>query len=49
MANYAYRLDEVEHNHELFVNEHRVIASRQVERLAREQAADERSAEATRA
>jgi len=36
MANYVYRLAEVEHNHELFVNEHRVIASRQVERLARE-------------
>ena len=36
MVNYVYRLDEVEHNHELFVNENRVIASREVEHLARE-------------
>lgn len=38
MVNYIYRLDEVEHNHELFVNENRVIASREVEQLARESA-----------
>ena len=36
MANYVYRLADVERNHELFMNEHRVIASREVERLARE-------------
>jgi malonyl-CoA decarboxylase len=36
MVNYVYRLDEVERNHELFVNENRVIASREVEHLARE-------------
>ncbi|MGA8006780.1 MAG: malonyl-CoA decarboxylase, partial [Burkholderiales bacterium] len=36
MVNYLYRLDEVERNHELFVNENRVIASREVEQLARE-------------
>ena len=36
MVNYAYRLDEVERNHELFVNENRVIASREIEQLARE-------------
>jgi malonyl-CoA decarboxylase len=36
MANYVYRLADVEHNHELFVNEHRIVASREVERLARE-------------
>jgi malonyl-CoA decarboxylase len=41
MANYVYRLDQVEHNHELFVNEHRVIASRQIERLLREGLAEE--------
>jgi malonyl-CoA decarboxylase len=29
MANYEYRLADVEHNHELFVNEHRIIASRE--------------------
>ncbi|HUJ86581.1 MAG TPA: malonyl-CoA decarboxylase [Burkholderiales bacterium] len=38
MVNYVYRLDEVERNHELFVNENRVIASREVEHLARESA-----------
>ncbi len=36
MVNYVYRLDEVERNHELFVNDNRVIASREVEHLARE-------------
>ena len=36
MVNYVYRLDEVERNHELFANENRVIASREVEHLARE-------------
>jgi len=49
MANYVYRLDEVEHNHELFVNEHRVIASRQIERLLRERPAEERAAATTSA
>jgi len=36
MVNYVYRLEDVEKNHEAFVNEHRVIASRAVEKLARE-------------
>jgi len=36
MVNYVYRLEEVEKNHEAYVNEHRVIASRAVEKLARE-------------
>ena len=36
MVNYVYRLDEVERNHELFMNDNRVIASREVEHLARE-------------
>jgi len=49
MANYVYRLDEVEHNHELFVNEHRVIASRQVEHLARERAPAQRTRTAVQA
>jgi len=35
MVNYAYRLEDVEKNHEAFVKEHRVIASRAVEKLAR--------------
>ncbi|MEW5879019.1 MAG: malonyl-CoA decarboxylase [Pseudomonadota bacterium] len=34
MCNYVYRLGEVERNHELFVNEHRVLASSAVERAA---------------
>ncbi len=34
MCNYVYRLGEVERNHELFVNEHRVLASPAVERAA---------------
>ncbi len=49
MANYVYRLAEVEHNHELFVNEHRVIASRQVERLAREPWPGQRTAAVAKA
>lgn len=36
MVNYVYRLSKVERNHELFVKEHRVAASREMERLARE-------------
>jgi malonyl-CoA decarboxylase len=36
MANYVYRLRKVERNHELFVKEHRIAASREIERLARE-------------
>ncbi|HEY5635836.1 MAG TPA: malonyl-CoA decarboxylase family protein [Burkholderiales bacterium] len=35
MVNYAYRLEDVEANHEAFVKEHRVIASRTVEKQAR--------------
>lgn len=34
MANYVYRLSEVERNHEVYAGEYKVIASRQVERLA---------------
>lgn len=36
MVNYLYRLDDVEENHEIYVKEHRVAASRQVSKLARE-------------
>jgi malonyl-CoA decarboxylase len=36
MVNYLYRLSHVERNHERFVKEHHVEASREVERLARE-------------
>jgi len=36
MVNYVYRLEDVEKNHEAYVNEHRVIASRAVDKLARE-------------
>lgn len=34
MVNYVYRLNEVERNHELFVNEHRVLASPSIVQLA---------------
>jgi malonyl-CoA decarboxylase len=36
MVNYAYRLADVERNHERYFREHRVIASSQVEKLAKE-------------
>jgi len=36
MANYAYRLSEVERNHERYFREHLVVASRAVAKLARE-------------
>ena len=36
MVNYVYRLDDVERNHEAYANEHRVIASRRIESLARD-------------
>jgi malonyl-CoA decarboxylase len=36
MVNYAYRLRKVERNHELFVKQQRIAASRDIERLARE-------------
>ncbi len=35
MVNYVYDLDQVERNHEEYVNHHRVVASTSVERLAR--------------
>ncbi len=35
MVNYLYRLDQVERNHETFVNERKVVASRAVEQLAK--------------
>jgi malonyl-CoA decarboxylase len=34
MVNYLYRLDEVEENHEMYVREHKVAASRELRRLA---------------
>jgi hypothetical protein len=36
MVNYLYRLDEVEHNHESYIHEQRVVASRELRRLAAE-------------
>jgi len=36
MVNYLYRLSHVERNHERFVKEHHIEASRDVERLARD-------------
>jgi malonyl-CoA decarboxylase len=36
MVNYAYRLDAVDHNHEAYAREHRVVAARRIEGLAKE-------------
>ena len=36
MVNYVYQLDVVERNHEAYVREHRVVAARRVEALAKE-------------
>ena len=36
MVNYQYRLDDVEDNHEVYVKEHRVVASSKLKKLARE-------------
>jgi len=36
MVNYLYRLDEVERNHEMYVRDQRVVASRELQRLAGE-------------
>jgi malonyl-CoA decarboxylase len=36
MVNYLYRLDKVEDNHEVYVREHRVVASHTLRKLARE-------------
>ena len=36
MVNYLYRLADVEKNHEAFVHEHRVVASHELKKLARE-------------
>jgi hypothetical protein len=35
MANYVYRPEDLERNHEAYASEYRVIASRTIERLAR--------------
>ena len=35
MVNYVYRLEDVERNHERYFTEHAVVASREVEKLAR--------------
>ena len=35
MVNYVYRLDQVERNHEDFVNKGRVVSSRRVDALLR--------------
>jgi malonyl-CoA decarboxylase len=43
MVNYLYRLDEVEHNHEVYVREHKVAASRELRRLAADCVLSERT------
>lgn len=40
MANYEYRLDALERNHESYARGYKVVASRQLERLARQARAD---------
>jgi malonyl-CoA decarboxylase len=49
MVNYLYRLSHVERNHERFVKEHHIEASRDVERLARECPLASESGEVARA
>ena len=48
MVNYAYRLEDVERNHERYFSDHAVVASRAVEKLARKSplAADAKPSEA---
>lgn len=36
MVNYVYHLDQIEENHELYIREHRLAASHELRRLARE-------------
>ncbi len=36
MVNYVYRLRDIERNHERFVNEHVVVAAREIQKLARQ-------------
>jgi malonyl-CoA decarboxylase len=36
MANYVYDLDDLERNHEAFAREYHVVASRDIDRLARQ-------------
>jgi hypothetical protein len=36
MANYVYRLQEIEGNHEIYTRDGRVIATREIESLARQ-------------
>lgn len=36
MANYVYRLNEVERNHDAYARDYRVVASREIERLAKQ-------------
>jgi hypothetical protein len=54
MVNYLYELDEVERNHEAYVNDGKITASRRVEALVRglrwpeEQAVEARPSEAGR-
>ena len=38
MVNYVYHLDQIEDNHELYVREHRVAATHELRRLARDSA-----------
>ncbi len=40
MVNYLYRLDQVERNHEDFVNKGRVVSSRRVDGMVRSLPAD---------
>jgi malonyl-CoA decarboxylase len=43
MVNYLYRIDEVEHNHEVYVREQKVTASRELRRLAADCVLSERA------
>jgi malonyl-CoA decarboxylase len=44
MANYVYRLEDLERNHESYAREYKVVASRQIERLAKQARLTDRTA-----
>jgi malonyl-CoA decarboxylase len=48
MANYVYRLPDVDRNHEAYAHDHRIVASRDLEKLAKQAAERSRSHERVR-
>ena len=48
MVNYVYRLGDVDRNHEAYAREHRIVAARRIETLARESLLGRRAPESRR-